>query len=125
MEPGLRSRLARVPVESGRSCSPHLPRVSLALAATPEFQEALRRARALSDPRRLMTLWLLRREGELCACEVQSALGLNHSTVSHHMRELVRAGLVRTRREGKWIHYSLAEGSAALWPIRRRGRASP
>lgn len=45
--------------------------------------------------------------GELCVCEFMEELGLSQPAVSHHMKILKQAGLVRDRREGKWIHYSL------------------
>ena len=41
-------------------------------------------------------------------CELQSALALGQSLLSHHLRVLREAGLVRDRREGRWIYYSLA-----------------
>lgn len=65
------------------------------------FHDALARARALADPQRLTALAILRREGELCSCEIQAALGLSHATVSHHMAVVRSAGLVSKRRRGK------------------------
>jgi ArsR family transcriptional regulator, arsenate/arsenite/antimonite-responsive transcriptional repressor len=45
--------------------------------------------------------------GELCVCEIMEQLELSQPAVSHHMKVLKQAGLIRDRREGKWIHYSL------------------
>ncbi len=74
----------------------------------PSFPMNLRRAQAMADESRLVILALLRREKELCACELQAALGVRHPTVSHHMHLLERAGLVHSERRGKWVYYRLA-----------------
>ncbi len=65
---------------------------------------------ALGDENRLRIVEALRR-GERCVCELQDDLGLGQSLLSHHLRTLREAGLVRARREGRWAHYSLAVGS--------------
>lgn len=65
--------------------------------------------RALGDLTRLRIVDLLAREGEMCVCRIVPALGLPQSTVSHHLATLRHAGLVRQRREGQMIFYSLRE----------------
>jgi len=45
--------------------------------------------------------------GEVCACKIAERLGLAASTISHHMTLLCKAGLVRARKEGQWVYYSL------------------
>ena len=62
--------------------------------------------RALCDPNRLRVLELLR-SGEKCACVLLSELNISQSTLSHHMKILVEAGVVRAWKEGKWMHYAL------------------
>ncbi|MFO7547113.1 MAG: metalloregulator ArsR/SmtB family transcription factor [Trueperaceae bacterium] len=47
------------------------------------------------------------REDGVCACDLESHLGLSQPTVSHHMRLLVGAGLVRAERRGRWVYYEL------------------
>lgn len=44
---------------------------------------------------------------EVCACKISERLGLAASTVSHHMALLREAGLVRARKDGTWVYYSL------------------
>ena len=63
--------------------------------------------RAVSDKTRLRILHLLR-GGEVCVCHVVDVLGLPQPTVSRHLAYLRRARLVSARKEGLWVHYSLA-----------------
>jgi len=65
----------------------------------------------LADKTRLMILELLADE-ELCSCEITAALELTEPTTSHHLGILERAGLVASRRDGKWIFYRLADPNA-------------
>jgi ArsR family transcriptional regulator len=62
---------------------------------------------ALSDPSRLRIVNLLLTAGELCVCEIESTLGFTQTKVSRHMRYLKERGLVRARKVGRWVFYSL------------------
>ncbi len=64
--------------------------------------------KALSDPTRLRLLSLLS-EGEVCVCFLSEVLKIVQPKVSRHLAYLKRAGLVTSRREGKWMHYAWAE----------------
>jgi DNA-binding transcriptional ArsR family regulator len=49
-------------------------------------------------------------QGETCNCEMAGLLGLPHNLISHHLRQLRRAGLVRARRDAtdrRWIYYAI------------------
>lgn len=63
---------------------------------------------ALADRTRLRLLSLLRR-GELCVCYFVTILDETQPKISRHLAYLRRAGIVKARRDGKWIHYSLAK----------------
>jgi ArsR family transcriptional regulator len=63
--------------------------------------------RALADRTRLRLLNLISGQ-EVCVCYFIEILGLPQSTISRHLAYMRRAGLVHARREGKWMHYSLA-----------------
>ena len=65
-------------------------------------------AKALSEENRLRVLTALRGR-ELCACEISELLGLTDSTVSTHMAILKRAGLVQSRKSGRWVYYRLPD----------------
>jgi ArsR family transcriptional regulator, arsenate/arsenite/antimonite-responsive transcriptional repressor len=70
-------------------------------------QRRLARAfQALSDETRLRIVEMLS-TGEHCVCDLQEALGAYQSRLSFHLKKLKEAGLVRDRREGRWVHYSL------------------
>ena len=69
-----------------------------------EMSEILK---AISDPLRLKILYLLK-NGELCGCHITSALDKPQSTISHHLVILKKSKLVNWRKEGTWIHFSLA-----------------
>ncbi len=61
----------------------------------------------LADATRRRIMALLAREGELCVCEITGALELAQPRISSHLAPLRRAGLVKARKEGLWVHYSL------------------
>lgn len=63
-------------------------------------------AKALSDENRLQILDMLK-SGEKCACVLLDAMKITQPTLSHHMKILCDAGLVRGRKEGRWVHYSI------------------
>ena len=61
---------------------------------------------ALADRTRLRLLNLMR-DGEVCVCFLADTLGTNDPKISRHLAYLKRANLVKGRRDGKWMHYSL------------------
>ncbi|HEY3124802.1 MAG TPA: metalloregulator ArsR/SmtB family transcription factor [Thermoanaerobaculia bacterium] len=79
--------------------------------------------KALADPKRLQVLELLKARGEsccslvgsdeagLCACDLEDALGVSQSVVSHHMEALCRAGLVLREKRGRWMYYRRNEAA--------------
>ena len=107
IEKGLATRLERLTGTEAACCLDEFQGLGRTAQRRPEFRSALARARALADPRRLTALSLLKARPEMCACELQAALGVSHATVSHHMHRLVDAGLVASRREGKWAYYRI------------------
>ena len=61
----------------------------------------------ISDATRLRILWLLC-HCEECVTNIASAVQMSDSAVSHHLRILKRSGLLKSRRLGKEVHYTLA-----------------
>ena len=64
--------------------------------------------KALSDEKRLLIVRLLGFR-EMCVCELTGALGVSQPNLSHHIRKLEQAGLVKSERRGKWVFYSLVD----------------
>lgn len=64
--------------------------------------------KAISEPSRLKILFALR-HGELCVLHIVEAVGSTQSAVSHQLRILRAAGIVKARRDGQNIVYSLAD----------------
>jgi DNA-binding transcriptional ArsR family regulator len=73
---------------------------------------AIAATRALGHPARMRTAAMLR-SGELCLCQITEVLSLAPSTVSLHVKELKRAGLVSERKDGRWVYFSLANDEHA------------
>ena len=70
------------------------------------MREFMNITKALADEHRVRTLLALR-EGELCVCQITELFGLAPSTVSKHLSILFQAGLVESRKDGRWIYYQL------------------
>jgi ArsR family transcriptional regulator len=64
--------------------------------------------RALGDETRLKVVYLLQVQ-EMCVCEIMAALGLTQPTASHHLMILENAGVVKHRKEGRWVFYSITD----------------
>ncbi|MDY0177003.1 MAG: metalloregulator ArsR/SmtB family transcription factor [Lentisphaeria bacterium] len=67
--------------------------------------------KALCDENRLMILEMLQ-SGEKCACILLEKLVITQPTLSHHMKVLLKSGIVTPRKEGKWTHYSINESGS-------------
>ena len=65
--------------------------------------------KGFADPTRVHILCLLMAEGELCVTEIAEKVDLSQSAISHQLRSLKQMHLIRFRREGKNILYSLAD----------------
>ena len=72
------------------------------------------KARALSDPTRLMLAAALLEARELCVCDLAWIGERSQTLVSHHVRALRTHGILRSRREGKMVMYSLTEEGQTL-----------
>lgn len=82
--------------------------------------------KALSDPTRVRLISMLaaQTDGEACVCHLTDPVGLSQPTVSHHLKQLVDAGLVTREQRGRWSYYRIADGALAalanaLTPARR------
>jgi len=106
------------------------------VTATLAAPGAVNSLKALADGNRLRIVLALRDEGELCACQIVALLGVAGPTASRHLARLVDAGLLRSRKDGRWVHYRLdpafarsgllawLERAAAGDPAREHDRAA-
>ena len=65
--------------------------------------------RIFGDSTRVRILYVLF-ESEMCVCDIAALLGMTQSAISHQLRSLKQSRLVKARREGKTVFYSLADG---------------
>ena len=79
------------------------------------MRELMNITKALADESRVRALLALR-PGELCVCQITELLGLAPSTMSKHLSILYQAGLIESRKEGRWMYYRLPgkSGSTAV-----------
>lgn len=63
-------------------------------------------SKALSDSNRLQIIQMIT-DQERCACKLLEHFNISQPTLSHHMRILSDCNLIKTRKEGKWSHYSM------------------
>lgn len=72
--------------------------------------------KALGDPVRLRIMRAVQRseDSEACVCDLTPATGVGQSTVSHHLKILVDAGLLARDQRGKWAYFALTPAAEKL-----------
>lgn len=113
LDADLERRLERLADEDPACDLPAIRERARELRDREELDRTLETAKALSDGNRLTVLKLLTENEQLCACQIQAALGVTHATVSHHMGILDEAGLVESDRRGAWVYYSPTDRARA------------
>ncbi len=80
---------------------------------TAEAERLARIFKALSDSTRvrLVSLIAAHTDGEACVCDLTDPVGLSQPTVSHHLKQLVEAGLLTREQRGKWAYYRVVDGA--------------
>ena len=71
-----------------------------------DYEKYARIFKVMSDPKRLKIIDMLS-EGELCACKILEEFHITQPTLSHDMKLMCDLGIVKARKEGKWMQYSL------------------
>jgi ArsR family transcriptional regulator len=69
--------------------------------------------KALGDPTRVRLLSLIaaHADGEACVCDLTDPVGLSQPTVSHHLKQLVDAGLITRDQRGRWSYYRVVQSA--------------
>jgi ArsR family transcriptional regulator, arsenate/arsenite/antimonite-responsive transcriptional repressor len=79
-----------------------------------EADATARLFKALGDPARVKIVNLLATsDGPVCVCNLTAPLGLSQPTVSHHLKKLTDAGLLRREQRGVWAYYSIDRSAVA------------
>jgi ArsR family transcriptional regulator, arsenate/arsenite/antimonite-responsive transcriptional repressor len=97
---------------SAACCAP----LTAAPLSAEEAVDLASRLKALADPTRLrlVSLMLASEGHEACTCDLTDAVGLSQPTITHHLKKLTAAGLVRPeRRVGPWTYYRVETGALA------------
>lgn len=106
--------IVKEPIPVAALCCPPLTAGVLDEDEATELANVLK---ALADPVRLRLISAIAASdtGEICACDLPDLLGRSQPTVSHHLTQLVRAGLLDREQRGKWAWFRLRpDGFAAL-----------
>ncbi|MBD2088279.1 helix-turn-helix transcriptional regulator [Microcoleus sp. FACHB-1515] len=109
-----KSKSQQTPAEDAPGCDEHLVHLDTVRQVQPEMlsmQKAQQMSEffgVLSDPNRLRLISALAHR-ELCVCDLAAAIKLTESAVSHQLRVLRSARLVKYRKEGRNVYYSLAD----------------
>ena len=108
-------------------CCPQVLAAPLSEHDATELADVLK---ALADPARLRLLSIIASspDGEACACDLSAPVARSQPTVSHHLTQLVRAGILQREQRGKWAWFrisseTLASLCAALTPQQRARRS--
>lgn len=65
--------------------------------------------KAMADDTRLKTVLLVQLHGELCVCELTSALSLSQPKISRHLAQLRKEGVLYSRRDSQWVYYRISD----------------
>ncbi len=114
-----REPLAHVPTSADDA--PCCPSVAGVAVDTGRAEELARVFKALGDPTRVRLVSLIAAHdgAEACVCDLTAPVGLSQGTVSHHLKQLVDAGLLTREQRGRWSFYrvvdrALDQAAAAL-----------
>lgn len=112
MEPGIKKNMPDYEFDQCDFICVHESIVNQVLKAMPREQELLDLAdffKVFGDATRVKILYVLS-QSEMCVCDIANLLQMGQSAISHQLRVLKQMRLVKFRREGKTVFYSLADG---------------
>lgn len=75
--------------------------------------------KSLSDRNRLRVMFALMEAEELCACQITDLLQVSGATASRHLGLLLNAGILKSRKDGRWIYYRLSNSNVTHVPLLR------
>jgi len=87
------------------------------------MDKTLRVLKAMADRNRMRVVLALTAAAELCACQITELLGITGASASRHLSLLVAAEILRARKDGRWMHYRLADDASSrpllAWVVSR------
>lgn len=98
-------------VERCECDSPHqdiIERIEASMPDETELYDLSELFKVFGDSTRIRILYVLF-ESEMCVCDIAAVLGMTQSAISHQLRVLKQARLVKYRRDGKTVYYSLSD----------------
>ena len=73
-----------------------------------DYLKLSKELKAIAEPNRLQILDMIS-TGEKCACDILDSFEFTQPTLSYHMKVLIEAGIVNSRKEGIWQYYSIVD----------------
>ena len=73
--------------------------------------------KALSDKNRLRIFYALLTYEELCACQITEFLNVAGATASRHLSLMVHAGILKNRKQGRWVYFRINTKDLSLGPV--------
>ena len=104
--------LSETIIETCDICHHHHPKLPSETPADEILYKLADLYKVFGDPTRIRILYALS-GGELCVCDIAELLGMTQSAISHQLRVLKQSSLVKFRRDGKAVYYSLADAHVA------------
>lgn len=98
-------------IERCEEICPHediIEKVTKSLPPEDELLDLAELFKVFGDTTRIKILYVLF-ESEMCVCDIAEVLGISQSAVSHQLRLIKQAKLIKNRRDGKTVYYSLAD----------------
>ena len=93
--------------QRNKACAPGGGELGTSLSAQ-ELEMWATVLKALAHPVRLRMVDLIYRSGgDTCVCEIEAYFELKQPTISHHLKILRDAGLIRSRQDGTWVRHSI------------------
>jgi ArsR family transcriptional regulator len=118
------ARSATLPVRARGGADACCGPLTGAILDADQAERLAARFKALADPTRVRLLSLIAAAdgGQACICNLVDPVGLSQPTVSHHMKQLVDAGLATREQRGRWAYYAVVPGALdALGSVLRSG----
>lgn len=112
MEPDLKKNMAECEIDQCDFLSVHEDIVEKVIRVMPKEEQLLDLAdffKIFGDATRIKILYVLS-QSEMCVCDIATLLKMGQSAISHQLRVLKQMCLVKFRRDGKTVFYSLADG---------------